>query len=117
MDDSSTDRTREVMAGLARKDARVKPLYRSPPNGVGRAISHGLRAATGGYVLTMDCDFQHLLLEFRDLFDGAAEGYDVVIGSRFSRHSVLLNYRSQKSSLTAPFIRWRCCCSDGVFGM
>src|SRR5205814_5669682 len=29
---------------------------------------------------------------FRDLLDSAAEGYDVVIGSRFSRHSVLLNY-------------------------
>jgi hypothetical protein len=40
----------------------------------------------------MDCDFQHLLPEFRDLFDNAAEGYDVVVGSRFSRHSVLLNY-------------------------
>ena len=40
----------------------------------------------------MDCDFQHLLPEFCDLFDGAAEGYDVVIGSRFSRHRGLLNY-------------------------
>ena len=92
VDDSSTDRTREVMAALATKDARVKPFYRSPPNGVGRAMSDGLRASTGPYVLTIDCDFQHLLPEFRDLFDGAAEGNDVVIGSRFSRHSVLLNY-------------------------
>jgi hypothetical protein len=40
----------------------------------------------------MDCDFQHLLPEFRDLFDCAVEGYDVIVGSRFSRHSVLLNY-------------------------
>jgi hypothetical protein len=40
----------------------------------------------------MDCDFLHLLPEFRDMLDAAAEGYDVVIGSRFSRHSVLLNY-------------------------
>ena len=92
VDDSGPDRTREVIAALATKDARIKPLHRSPPNGVGRAISDGLRAATGRYVLTIDCDFQHLLPEFRDLFDGAAEGYDVVIGSRFSRHSVLLNY-------------------------
>jgi dolichol-phosphate mannosyltransferase len=92
VDDSSTDHTRDVMAALATKDARVKPLYRSPPNGVGLAISDGLRASTGRYVLTMDCDFQHLLPEFRDLFDGVAEGNDVVIGSRFSRHSVLLNY-------------------------
>jgi dolichol-phosphate mannosyltransferase len=92
VDDSSTDRTREVIAALAKKDARIKPFYRSPPNGVGRAISDGLRKATGPYALTIDCDFQHLLPEFRDLFDGVAEGNDVVIGSRFSRHSVLLNY-------------------------
>jgi dolichol-phosphate mannosyltransferase len=92
VDDSSTDGTRDVIAALARRDGRIKPLHRSPPNGVGRAISDGLRAATGRYVLSIDCDFQHLLPEFRDLFDGAAEDYDVVIGSRFSRHSVLLNY-------------------------
>ena len=92
VDDSSTDRTREVISALAKKDARIKPIFRSPPNGVGRAISDGLKASTGRYVLTIDCDFQHLLPEFRDLFDGAAEGNDVVIGSRFSRHSVLLNY-------------------------
>ena len=92
VDDGSTDQTREVMSQLAAKDARIKPLHRVPPNGVGRAIADGLAAASGQYVLTMDCDFQHLLPEFRDLLDAAAEGYDVVIGSRFSRHSVLLNY-------------------------
>jgi len=92
VNDGSSDRTAEVMAELAAKDDRVKPLHRTPPNGVGLAIADGLAAATGRYVLTMDCDFQHLLPEFRDLLDGAAEGYDVVIGSRFSRHSVLLNY-------------------------
>jgi dolichol-phosphate mannosyltransferase len=92
VNDGSTDQTGEVMAELAAKDDRVKPLHRVPPNGVGLAIADGLAAASGRYVLTMDCDFQHLLPEFRDLLDGAAEGYDVVIGSRFSRHSVLLNY-------------------------
>jgi hypothetical protein len=40
----------------------------------------------------LDSDFQQLLPELRELFDEAAAGYDVVIGSRFSRHSVLLNY-------------------------
>ena len=92
VNDGSTDRTAEVMRQLAAEDDRIKPLHRVPPNGVGLAIRDGLAAATGRYVLTMDCDFQHLLPEFRDLFDRAAEGYDVVIGSRFSRHSVLLNY-------------------------
>ena len=92
VNDGSTDRTREVIEDLAARDSRIKPLHRTPPNGVGLALADGLAAATGRYVLTMDCDFQHLLPEFRELFDAAAEGADVVIGSRFSRHSVLLNY-------------------------
>lgn len=96
VDDNSTDRTREVILALAAEDSRVRPVFRSPPNGVGRALADGYRVATGAYVLSMDSDFQHLLPEVRDLFDAAAEGYDVVVGSRFSRHSVLLNYPVQK---------------------
>ncbi len=96
VDDNSTDATREVMRALAAEDPRVRPLYRTPPNGVGRALADGFRAATGEWVLSMDCDFQHLLPELRDLFDAADEGYDVAVGSRFSRHSILLNYPFQK---------------------
>jgi len=92
VNDGSRDRTGEVIEELAAKDDRIKPLHRVPPNGVGLALADGIAAASGRYVLTMDCDFQHLLPEFRDLFDAAAEGCDVAIGSRFSRHSVLLNY-------------------------
>lgn len=92
VNDNSTDQTGSVLEPLHTRDPRVKPLHRRPPGGVGRAIADGLRAATGRYVLTMDCDFQHLLPELRDLFDVAAQGADVVVGSRFSRHSVLLNY-------------------------
>jgi len=96
VDDNSTDSTSAVIRRLAANDPRVKPIFRSPPNGVGRAIADGYSAATGKYVLSMDSDFQHLLPEVRDLFDAAAQGYDVVVGSRFSRHSVLLNYPWQK---------------------
>jgi dolichol-phosphate mannosyltransferase len=96
VDDNSKDGTREVMRALAAEDPRVRPVFRSPPNGVGLALRDGFAAATGRYVLSMDCDFQHLLPEIRDMFDAAAEGYDAVVGSRFSRHSVLLNYPVQK---------------------
>jgi dolichol-phosphate mannosyltransferase len=96
VDDNSRDRTAEIIQRLAEEDPRIKPVFRTPPNGVGRAITDGYRAAKGKYILSMDCDFQHLLPEIRDLFDAAAEGYDVVVGSRFSRHSVLLNYPLQK---------------------
>jgi dolichol-phosphate mannosyltransferase len=96
VNDNSNDKTGTVIDKLASKDPRVKPIHRTPPNGVGRAIADGLHAATGEYVLSLDCDFQHLLPEIRDLFDGIAEGYDVAVGSRFSRHSVLLNYPFMK---------------------
>jgi dolichol-phosphate mannosyltransferase len=96
VDDNSRDRTAAVLRRLSAEDPRIRPVFRTPPNGVGRAIADGYRAVTGRWVLSMDCDFQHLLPEMRDLFDAAAEGYDVVVGSRFSRHSVLLNYPIQK---------------------
>jgi len=92
VDDNSEDGTRNVIAQLAAEDSRIKPVYRTPPNGVGRAIMDGLQATTADYILSLDCDFQHLLPEVRDLFDAIAQGYDVAVGSRFSRHSVLLNY-------------------------
>ena len=96
VDDNSRDATAEVMRHLARDDARIKPVFRTPPNGVGRALRDGYAAATGRWILSMDCDFQHLLPEVRDLFDEAAEGHAAIVGSRFSRHSVLLNYPFQK---------------------
>ncbi|PZR72368.1 MAG: glycosyl transferase family 2 [Chthoniobacterales bacterium] len=92
VDDGSTDHTAQVLSQLTTSDPRVKPIHRQPPNGVGRALRDGLASATGSYVLMLDCDFQQLLPELREMFDEAAAGYDVVIGSRFSRHSVLLNY-------------------------
>ncbi len=97
VDDTSTDDTRAVIERLAARDTKIKPVIRRPPNGVGLAIRDGYRVATGRYVLSMDCDFQHLLPEVRDILDAAAiYGYDVVVGSRFSRHSVLLNYPFSK---------------------
>ena len=44
----------------------------------------------------MDCDFVHILPEFRDLFDAIAAGHDGAFGSRFSHSSVLINYPLMK---------------------
>ena len=114
VDDNSTDGTRTVIERLASHDSRINPVIRRPPNGVGLAIRDGLRMATGRYVLSMDCDFQHLLPEVRDILDAAAlYGYDMVVGSRFSRHSVLLNYPFSKIvanrgfHLLARIVLWR----------
>jgi SAM-dependent methyltransferase len=103
VDDNSTDRTREVIEELAAREPRVRPVIRQPPNGVGRALRDGLRRATGEYVLLMDCDFLHLLPELREMFDAAADGCEVVLGSRFSRESVLINYPLRKILFNRTF--------------
>jgi SAM-dependent methyltransferase len=96
VNDCSTDDTGRVLDQEAARNQRLTIVHRRPPGGVGRAITDGLRAASGKYVLTMDCDFVHLLPELRDMFEASQQGCDVVIGSRFSRLSVLLNYPFQK---------------------
>jgi hypothetical protein len=40
----------------------------------------------------MDCDFELIIPELRDLFDVVAKGHAGAIGSRFSHESVLINY-------------------------
>jgi len=96
VNDGSEDRTQEEIDALSSEDPRVQGIKREPPHGVGRALAEGLRAARGEWILTLDCDFQHLLPDVRDLFDAAAEGAEVAVGSRFSRRSVLLNYPFMK---------------------
>jgi SAM-dependent methyltransferase len=96
VDDNSTDSTQAVIESLARDDARIRNVVRTPPGGVGYALRDGYRAATGRWILSLDADFQDLLPEVRDLFDAAARGADVVVGSRFSPDSVLLNYPVRK---------------------
>jgi glycosyltransferase involved in cell wall biosynthesis len=92
VNDNSTDRTAEVALALAAAEPRIKLINRDPPGGVGRALREGYAAATGRYILTMDCDFAQIVPELRDLFAAVADGCDGAIGSRFSLESVLINY-------------------------
>jgi dolichol-phosphate mannosyltransferase len=92
VNDNSTDQTADVVAAMRRTDSRVRLINRSGPNGVGRALREGYRAAVGQYILSMDCDFIEILPELRGLFDAVANGYAGAIGSRFSPDSVLINY-------------------------
>ena len=92
VNDNSNDHTGEVAEQIAKREPRVRVLNRRPPNGVGRALRDGYAAASGSYILTMDCDFVEILPEFRDLFSAVAAGHDGAIGSRFSHESVLINY-------------------------
>lgn len=77
VDDGSTDRTAEVVAG--KKDVK---LVRHPLNrGYGMSLKTGITHAEGEYVLTMDSDGQHIDSEIPKLLNGAEE-FDLTVGSR-----------------------------------
>jgi dolichol-phosphate mannosyltransferase len=103
VDDNSTDGTGDAVRALARRYAPVRLLQRTPPNGVGLALRDGYAAATGEYILTMDCDFVDLVPELRDLFEAVADGNDGAIGIRFSHESILLNYPLVKTLCNRAF--------------
>lgn len=103
VNDNSTDRTAEVTREVARTHLRVRLVDRQPPNGVGRALRDGCAAATGRYILTIDCDFVQILPEIGDLFDAVAAGRDGAIGSRFSHESVMINYPFFKTLCNRAF--------------
>jgi dolichol-phosphate mannosyltransferase len=103
VNDNSADRTAEVTREIARRHPRVRLIDRRPPNGVGLALRDGCAAATGRYILTMDCDFVQILPEIGDLFDAIAAGRDGAIGSRFSHESVMINYPFFKTLCNRAF--------------
>ena len=61
VDDNSTDRTWEIVQGLAKKDKRVKPIHLDPNEGIGGAYLHGFDKAIADkidLVVTMAGDAQ-----------------------------------------------------------
>ncbi|MCI3245208.1 bifunctional glycosyltransferase/CDP-glycerol:glycerophosphate glycerophosphotransferase [Streptomyces spinosisporus] len=46
----------DVVAGYAERDSRVAPVHSPPSGGLAGARNSGIRAATGTYLLFLDCD-------------------------------------------------------------
>jgi SAM-dependent methyltransferase len=103
VNDNSLDATAEVTQAISKSEPRVKLVNRQPPGGVGRALRDGYAAATGSYILSMDCDFVQIIPEIEDLFDAVAAGYDGAVGSRFTHESIMVNYPFPKTLCNRVF--------------
>ncbi len=78
------------------KDARVKGIHLSRNFGQHAAITAGLRAATGEWVVVMDCDLQDRPEEISALLEKAQTGYDIVFAQRTRRKDSLLKRLSSR---------------------
>ena len=88
--DGSTDKTDHIIKELARRDHHLRFLRLSRNTGQWAAISAGLSASRGDYVIVMDGDLQHAPEEIHLLVEKMDEGYDLVSGSRVNRAESLL---------------------------
>ncbi|MFJ7996320.1 glycosyltransferase [Streptomyces sp. NPDC096310] len=82
VDDGSTDRTRDIIGGLAAGDRRVRYTVLSRNFGKEAAILAGLRMSRGQAVVIMDADLQHPPELIPRMVELHRRGYDQVIPRR-----------------------------------
>ncbi len=89
VDDSSKDRTPEIIDRLAAKGkGRIAALHRKGISGIFSALQDGIKVSRGRIIVIMDADFSHppesVPVLVRELQKGS---YDIVVGSRFMKGS------------------------------
>ena len=81
VDDCSTDRTREILAGLGE---HIRAFYHEKNQGKGAALRTGFAQVTGDIVLIQDADLEYDPADYGRLLKPILDGHaDVVYGSRF----------------------------------
>ena len=101
VNDGSKDNTKEVINLIP----GVKALSYEPNRGKGGAVKYGIENASGDYVLFMDADLSTDLSAIEKLVE-LLPNYDMVIGSRHAKDSVI----KKKQPLLRIFIGWCCRC-------
>jgi dolichol-phosphate mannosyltransferase len=82
VDDGSADGTVEILHSLAKKDKRITVLELSRNFGHQAALTAGLDASRGDFVISIDADGQHppeMIVQMIELFE---QGYDIVQAQR-----------------------------------
>ena len=81
VDDGSVDETAAIVADVVRSDARVK-LVRAAHAGKGATVRRGMLEARGTWRFLADADLSMPISELKRFLDAAAQGVDVIVGSR-----------------------------------
>lgn len=90
VEDHSPDGSWEAIRELASADGRIVGLSLSRNFGQQNALAAGFDAASGDWIVTLDCDLQDEPERIADLFQEARKGYDIVFASRTNRQDGLL---------------------------
>jgi dolichol-phosphate mannosyltransferase len=84
VDDNSCDGTEQIVAAIAREDARVRLLVRKGERGLSGAVLYGWRHTDASILGVMDADLQHPPELLTALIAAIQTGNDLAIGSRYT---------------------------------
>jgi polyisoprenyl-phosphate glycosyltransferase len=85
VDDCGPDDSWSKIVSNAQRNSCVKGIKLSRNFGQHHAITAGLDASTGDWVVVMDCDLQDQPEEILSLYNKAQEGFDIVFARRANR--------------------------------
>jgi dolichol-phosphate mannosyltransferase len=90
IDDSSPDKTAEIVQGLQKKYGNIILYVRPKKSGLGTAITDGVKIflslkTSPRFIVTMDADYSHNPKAILRLLSNMQSGCGVVIGSRYCR--------------------------------
>jgi polyisoprenyl-phosphate glycosyltransferase len=96
VEDGSTDKSWEAIEQQTIKNKRVIGIKLSRNFGQHYAITAGLNAAAGEWVVVMDCDLQDAPSEIKNLYQKAQQGYDLVFAQRTLRQDNFIKIQFSK---------------------
>lgn len=96
VEDGSPDNSWKAIQTVCEKQENVIGIKLSKNFGQHYAITCGLEAATGDWVIVMDCDLQDQPEEIPKLFNKAKEGFDIVFAQRRQRQDHFLKKLNSK---------------------
>lgn len=98
VDDGSEDATAESLHALAKRDKRVVVLELSRNFGHQAALSAGLDATTGDFVISLDADGQHPPAMIEEMIALFEQGYDIVQAQRMDEGGTASTFKRITSS-------------------
>jgi glycosyltransferase involved in cell wall biosynthesis len=114
VDDGSTDRTREILAGV--DDARMRTILHERNQGKGAAIMTAATAAEGDYMVILDADLEYSPEDIPRLLQPVLDGRTTVVyGNRtFGSHSSFSYWyvMGNKAVTTAANMLFNCYLGD-----
>lgn len=85
VEDCGPDNSRQIIREICEKDAHVKGVLLSKNFGQQYALNAGMDAASGEWIVTLDCDLQDTPAFIQTMYNRAQQGYDIVLASRQQR--------------------------------